>query len=73
MTYEDDNVVSLENLVPQYRQIQQIACRLRLIGDQLDADQRITRYKEHFHVHINMNSSFSKDSFKANYFLGKFE
>ncbi|UJR27511.1 hypothetical protein I4U23_008795 [Adineta vaga] len=28
--------------LPQYRQIQQIAYRLRLIGDQLDADQRIT-------------------------------
>ena len=33
------------NLVPQYRQIQQIAHRLRIIGDELDADQRIKRYK----------------------------
>lgn len=27
--------------LPQYRQIQQIASRLRMIGDELDADQRI--------------------------------
>jgi len=33
------------NLVPQYRQIQQIAHRLRIIGDELDADERIKRYK----------------------------
>ena len=31
------------HLVPQYRQIQQIAHRLRMIGDELDADQRIRR------------------------------
>ncbi len=31
--------------VPQYRQIQQIAQRLRIIGDELDADERIKRYK----------------------------
>ncbi|CAF0872747.1 unnamed protein product [Adineta steineri] len=28
--------------LPQYRQIQQIAYRLRIIGDELDADQRIS-------------------------------
>ena len=32
------------SLVPQYRQIQQIAQRLRIIGDELDADQRIKRF-----------------------------
>lgn len=31
-------------LVPQYRQIQQIAQRLRIIGDELDADERIRRF-----------------------------
>jgi hypothetical protein len=36
-------LIYLLNLVPQYRQIQQIAQRLRMIGDELDADQRIRR------------------------------
>jgi hypothetical protein len=35
------------HLVPQYRQIQQIAQRLRMIGDELDADERIKRLVLH--------------------------
>jgi hypothetical protein len=42
---ENSYEVVFYNLVPQYRQIQQIAHRLRMIGDELDADQRIKRYK----------------------------
>lgn len=40
ISWNNSNVV-----VPQYRQIQQIAQRLRIIGDELDADQRIQRYE----------------------------
>ncbi|CAF1013133.1 unnamed protein product [Adineta ricciae] len=48
--------------LPQYRQIQQIACRLRLIGDQLDADQRITSMVNQ----VSINSPYETFSDVAN-------
>lgn len=53
------------NLDPQYRQIQQIAQRLRIIGDELDADQRIQRYKYLFLIDISM-TIFLELSIKGN-------